>query len=317
MALTDNIAAYWKFDESSGNASDATGNGKTLTNTGTVGYSAGKINNAADFGATNSGKYFIISDNLSFQNAMSYSFWFNCTTDISSTGNQYILLDNRTTGAIAYIQILYRNQSGTRTLRFVSGDNITGYDINMGTGTWYHIVGTRSSSGSTTLYVNGSSVATGSSGGVSGGANWCVVGDDSGGGGRTQGLIDACGVWNRELTSSEVTELYNSGTGKQYPFGNAYNIVYALGTFALTVNNVLFYKALKMLYSVGSYTLTLFDVLFARGKGIFFESGQFVLSIKNVILRRTGWRNSTKNSTNWTEQNKSSTNWTYKDKNQS
>jgi hypothetical protein len=29
--------------------------------------------------------------------------------------------------------------------------------------------------------------------------------------------IDALSVWQKELTSTEVTELYNSGNGKQYP----------------------------------------------------------------------------------------------------
>jgi hypothetical protein len=33
------------------------------------------------------------------------------------------------------------------------------------------------------------------------------------------GLVDEVGIWNRELTASEVTELYNSGAGKQYPTG--------------------------------------------------------------------------------------------------
>ena len=31
------------------------------------------------------------------------------------------------------------------------------------------------------------------------------------------GIIDEVGVWEKELSSSEVTELYNSGAGKQYP----------------------------------------------------------------------------------------------------
>ena len=31
------------------------------------------------------------------------------------------------------------------------------------------------------------------------------------------GKIDAFNVWNRVLTQSEITELYNSGNGKQYP----------------------------------------------------------------------------------------------------
>ena len=30
-------------------------------------------------------------------------------------------------------------------------------------------------------------------------------------------IVDETAFWNRELTSSEVTELYNSGVGKQYP----------------------------------------------------------------------------------------------------
>ena len=31
------------------------------------------------------------------------------------------------------------------------------------------------------------------------------------------GIVDEVGVWNRVLTPTEVTELYNSGAGKQYP----------------------------------------------------------------------------------------------------
>jgi hypothetical protein len=29
--------------------------------------------------------------------------------------------------------------------------------------------------------------------------------------------IDSVSVWNKSLTATEVTELYNSGNGKQYP----------------------------------------------------------------------------------------------------
>ena len=31
------------------------------------------------------------------------------------------------------------------------------------------------------------------------------------------GKLDAVSVWNRALTASDVTDLYNAGTGKQYP----------------------------------------------------------------------------------------------------
>ena len=29
--------------------------------------------------------------------------------------------------------------------------------------------------------------------------------------------LDGVNMWNRELSASEITELYNSGNGKQYP----------------------------------------------------------------------------------------------------
>ena len=29
---------------------------------------------------------------------------------------------------------------------------------------------------------------------------------------------DGTSIWNRVLTASEITELYNAGTGKQYPY---------------------------------------------------------------------------------------------------
>ena len=41
---TNNLA-YWKFDEASGNATDATNNSLTLTNNGTATFGAGLINN--------------------------------------------------------------------------------------------------------------------------------------------------------------------------------------------------------------------------------------------------------------------------------
>jgi hypothetical protein len=32
----------------------------------------------------------------------------------------------------------------------------------------------------------------------------------------TNGKIDEVNIWNKELSASEITELYNSGNGKQY-----------------------------------------------------------------------------------------------------
>ena len=54
--------AYWKLDETSGNASDATGNGNTLTNNNSIAYiTNGKINNGADLEVAST-TYFSITD---------------------------------------------------------------------------------------------------------------------------------------------------------------------------------------------------------------------------------------------------------------
>ena len=44
-----------------------------------------------------------------------------------------------------------------------------------------------------------------------------TISSQNGSASYASGIIDEVGVWNRELTSIEVTELYNSGAGKQYP----------------------------------------------------------------------------------------------------
>src|SRR3989344_3474903 len=69
--------SYWKYDESSGVASDSTGS-NTLTNNNTITYSAGKTNNASNLVAANS-QWFSIANgtwsNLDPTTSFSLSFW--------------------------------------------------------------------------------------------------------------------------------------------------------------------------------------------------------------------------------------------------
>jgi hypothetical protein len=41
------------------------------------------------------------------------------------------------------------------------------------------------------------------------------------GGLETSGMVDEIGYWERDLSSSEVTTLYNAGAGLTYPFISA------------------------------------------------------------------------------------------------
>jgi len=51
------------------------------------------------------------------------------------------------------------------------------------------------------------------------GTNNFLIGAIHGGGDYMDGLVDEVGIWNKVLTSGEITDLYNSGSGLAYPFG--------------------------------------------------------------------------------------------------
>lgn len=225
--LTTSINAYWKLDESSGNASDSVGS-ITLTNNGTTPFATGKINNGADFGNPNTTKYFTTSNTLGIDGgAISYAFWMKPAA-LSPIGDDYRLFEqiNTASSKTAY-RFICKDTSGTRKIVFnrlamnVANVDID-YNITMTTGTWYHIAYTYD--GSTMRgYVNGSEVGnnTGSgNGNLATGYNPGVhIGADNGGSGQAfDGMMDEIGVWSRALTAGEVSQLYNSGSGLQYPF---------------------------------------------------------------------------------------------------
>lgn len=229
MALIDNVLAYWKLDESSGNPVDATGGGKTLTNNNSVGFAAGIVNNGIDLGAANTNKYLSRNGLIGNDGAYTVSAWVKLRTEIT-TGNYGIVTVS--TESTAHT-IGYEYNGGTRRIRVTRGKNNLAYvyadkNIALGTSDWYHIVCAYTGS-ALNLYVNGVLEASPAASG-NGSPNWTP-----GGGAITIGVehnannpgtvgsyasayIDEVGLWSRALIQSEVTELYNSGFGNQYNF---------------------------------------------------------------------------------------------------
>ena len=107
---------------------------------------------------------------------------------------------------------------------------------------WHHVVLTIGSDRGGVLYVNGSSAATFSGAHNSGGLDMFSIAvdyDDSDGtaGNPTQysdGKIDEVAVWNDELTSAEVTAIYNSG--------NMLNVSSDSGNYASATNLQGYYR---------------------------------------------------------------------------
>jgi hypothetical protein len=67
------------------------------------------------------------------------------------------------------------------------------------------------------FYINGSLVASKPLSISSVGGYNMYIGSNGAGNGVYDGLIDEVSIWNTDLSPSKITELYNSGSGKQFP----------------------------------------------------------------------------------------------------
>jgi hypothetical protein len=218
MALTDNLVSYWKLDESSGNAADSVG-----SNTGTnsnVSYAAGKINNGAVGNASNSLLNFGNSTSITMpgNQDFSVSFWFYKDND---TADGYIF--GNTSAVSPYGNFNFYTDHTAKKIVFGCYNTSGGYSAVtsgvLSTNTWYHVVGTQSGA-TTSLYINAGTPSTTTFSGTRASTTYSVgaFSRPTDTAADFDGSLDEIGIWSRALSSTEVTALYNSGNGLQYPF---------------------------------------------------------------------------------------------------
>lgn len=190
-------------------------------------YTAGKSGNAFTFNGTNA---YVQLPNNSFNSILSGDFsigmWVN-TTSLSSF--QTLFSNFKSDGGGVYHGIILGINSNQFRLQIYNNTTEVllqaGFSIT--TNTWNHIVITRKYSTGTKIYVNGSLNTSNTN--VTNpdvvalmyaniGAYMNASGVPSGEYMSNGSKIDEVNVWNKELTSTEVTDLYNSGTGKFYPY---------------------------------------------------------------------------------------------------
>lgn len=221
MALTDDLISYWKLDEASGNRADSHGS-NTLTDNNTVLAAAGKINDAADFESTNS-EYLSIADNASLSRegkSFSVTGWFN-----NESGGPYIM---HKVGSFPNFEFAIRlafNGAGNflaLELWDNGGSLDTVYATTFGalsTSTWYFFwCAVDLTNSLLKISINDGTVDTAAiTRSISAGTAAFEIGDYRQSNFH-DGLIDEVGLWDRVLTSGEITQLYNSGNGLAYPF---------------------------------------------------------------------------------------------------
>lgn len=217
MALTTNLEGYWKLDSDS---SDATGNGHTGTDT-SISYTSTNavIVNAAQFGGSSKIKV-PSAAGLTGTSQVSMTAWVYNTANW--TGIQTLVAKIDAVGAGGtYIRMnvesgICHATSDGDTHTIIGGTALS-------TNTRYFVCMTYNGS-TLSLYLNGTKDATDLSYAAAvtpgtGSLAFGELGDFNTAQFLAGGMMDEIGFWSRGLTSSEITQLYNSGNGLAYPFG--------------------------------------------------------------------------------------------------
>jgi hypothetical protein len=206
-----------------------TTNDALLVNNGTaqggLTYGVGKVGTAFQFNGTNA--YVGLprtSNQFDFTGDFSISVWIKPTANSAN----YKIFQNfyGTTVLNRYGYNLYLQNGLVRFATYANNTNIANSSTAIVGNTWYHITITKTVSNAFKMYINGVlQTLTTTDGNISNNPtynalNQVNIGSTFNNGSRTDyfnGQIDAVNVWNKELSASEITELYNSGNGKQYP----------------------------------------------------------------------------------------------------
>lgn len=213
MALKDNLILYWKLDDLATPATDSfdTHQGNISGATYTA---SGKINGAYSHDGT--GDYIMTNkdlDPITMSFPITIMGWAKSTASggtiisyaLSSATDKYMLIG---IDAVNKPFIFARDASN-----YTTGTAAGVLDQN-----WHHIVGVFNSNTSKDLYVDGISGASISVSRALASENRIAVGTNgrSNLDGRFTGVIDECAVWNRAITTAEISEIYNSGSGLPY-----------------------------------------------------------------------------------------------------
>lgn len=209
---TTNLKGYWDLNELSGNPVDKSGNGVVGTSTNIVYGGTGKID--TDFGFWDGAIY----GNVDFNNStyfmpaqFSWAFW--AKKDITSATNYFFITrDNGTATGISY-QMGFYNTTTNFTMGNTAG---TGFTVNGGTqalGDWNFYVFSFDGSNMYLWIDNVLQAPTAFTGTPVTSAINTRFGTRSNGYTGLKGSLDEVSFWDKNLSSTDVNDLWNSGYG--------------------------------------------------------------------------------------------------------
>ena len=230
--LTDDLIAFWQFEEASGIRYDSHLS-HNLTDNNTVGQATGKVGEAADLEADNSEYLSIAADAGLKVGDVDFTCcgWIYIEA-VGTTSGRFIVGqwgNAGTTNDAWYVNFRDHPSDGDDFSSYISTDSgtLVGFDDGGGhaAATWFFLVLWFDATANTwNMTVNDSttsSAATGSNA-PSTSTTAFTFGAHSGPGAYYDGRLDQWGFWKRVLTSEEKTFLYNSGNGRTYTDINPY-----------------------------------------------------------------------------------------------
>jgi hypothetical protein len=224
--LGTDLVSYWKLDETSGTTATDSKEDNNGTITGATVNQTGKIGKAVLFDHSSEKIVIANESNFDFERTQEFSasMWFY----LNSTGvNRFPLTKQEASGNYRGWGLWIQTNNKLR-FDLVSAGGSNNYLAVEATnafssGSWIHFG--FSYSGSSTvagvkLYINGSVDSTATS--IRNTLTATILNAISveignrNGAFNFDGLIDEVGIWNKELSSSEFSDLYNSGDGLTY-----------------------------------------------------------------------------------------------------
>lgn len=237
--LPTNLISYWEMEEASGTRVDSHGSNDFADNN-TVTQGTGIQGNCADLERDND-EYLSKADDASFPHSgsgddISVNMWVKFESVVSwqvfmqhylQSGGNRSWSFYRDTG----VMVLELSTNGSSTTSSAS------VSWSPSTATWYMVTMTYDvSAGEVKFYVDGSqqgTTQTGKDTSYFASTADLLVGsfyDGAFSSGNMDGLVDEVGLWKKVLTSSEISDLYNSGSGIPYE-GEASDNALALCNF--------------------------------------------------------------------------------------
>ncbi len=196
------------LNEISGTLADDSGNSNSGTNFGGTYGAVGKFDNAISLDASAERIEVANSQSLNITKDITVSVWVKPASNTHSSWNYFTAHQN----SLKYEFGVYN--AGLNPRWKVYNSSGTSTEVSAGTmtvGNWHNVVGVRAGT-SVLLYLDGVQIASNTNfqGDLRAAAGVIIVGGDTGSR-YFNGTLDEVAIWNRSLSTQEITEIYKRG----------------------------------------------------------------------------------------------------------